>query len=87
MPTASLDSRTDLLRALAELPGRQRAVLVLRYFADLPEVEVATVLGYSVGTVKSSASRALERLREALDTATTTPIAEPRTETPRRTIR
>ena len=39
---ASIDSRTDLIRALAGLPARQRAVLVLRYFADLPEAEVAT---------------------------------------------
>jgi RNA polymerase sigma factor (sigma-70 family) len=78
---ASLDSRADLLRALAGLPGRQR------YFADLPEAEVATVLGCSVGTVKSSASRALERLREALDTAAAPPTDEPRSETPRRIIR
>ena len=84
---ASLDSRADLLRALAGLPGRQRAVLVLRYFADLPEAEVAAVLGCSVGTVKSSASRALERLREALDTAAAPPTDEPRSETPRRIIR
>ncbi len=82
---ALLDSRTDLIQALAALPGRQRAVLVLRYFADLPETEVAAALGCSVGTVKSSSSRALERLRQALDAATTTPLLEPVAETDRRT--
>ncbi len=85
--TASLDSRADLIRALAELPARQRAVLVLRYFADLPEAEVATALGCSVGTVKSSASRALERLRRAHEIGASTPTAQPRAETARRTIR
>jgi RNA polymerase sigma-70 factor (sigma-E family) len=82
---ASIDSRTDLIRALAELTARQRAVLVLRYFADLPEAQIATALGCSVGTVKSSASRALERLRQALDPATTSPALGPSTETDRKT--
>ena len=83
---AQVDSRTDLIRALAGLPARQRAVLVLRYFADLPEAEVATALGCSVGTVKSSASRALERLRQTLDTAATTPALGPTTEIDRKTM-
>jgi RNA polymerase sigma-70 factor (sigma-E family) len=83
---ASIDARTDLIRALAELPARQRAVLVLRYFADLPEVEIATALGCSAGTVKSSASRALERLRQGLDPATTSPDIGPSTETDRKTM-
>jgi len=83
---AAIDARTDLIRALAGLPARQRAVLVLRYFADLPEAEVATALGCSVGTVKSSASRALERLRQALDTATTTPALGSTTETDRKAM-
>jgi RNA polymerase sigma factor (sigma-70 family) len=65
---ARLVSRRDLLiRSLAALPPRQRAVLVLRYWADLPEAEVATTLGCSVGTVKSQASRGLARLRELAD--------------------
>ncbi len=53
-------------RALATLPARQRAVLVLRYFEDLPEAQVADLLGCSVGTVKTHASRGIRRLGELL---------------------
>jgi len=56
----------ELLDALALLTSRQRAVLVLRYFNDLTEVQTAEVLGCSPGTVKSNASRGLARLRESL---------------------
>ncbi len=56
--------RDELLRALALLPVRQRAVIVLRYLEDLTEAQTAAVLGCSEGTVKSQASRALTRLRE-----------------------
>ncbi|MGN6782268.1 MAG: SigE family RNA polymerase sigma factor [Marmoricola sp.] len=52
----------DLRFALARLPRRQRTVLVLRYFEDLPEREVAALMGCSVGTVKSQASKALAKL-------------------------
>jgi RNA polymerase sigma-70 factor (sigma-E family) len=55
--------RRVLLDALVELPARQRAVLVMRYFEQMTESEVAAGLGCSVGTVKSSASRGLDRLR------------------------
>jgi RNA polymerase sigma-70 factor (sigma-E family) len=55
--------RRDLVAALQQLPSRQRAALVLRYFLDLSEREAARELGVSVGTVKSAVSRALERLR------------------------
>ena len=48
------------------LPRRQRAVLVLRYYADLPEAEVADLLGCSLGTVKTHAHRGLRALRENL---------------------
>jgi RNA polymerase sigma-70 factor (sigma-E family) len=61
---AGVADRDFLMRALAGLPPRQRAVLVLRYFCDLPEAEIADALGCSVGTVKSQASRGLARLRE-----------------------
>lgn len=60
---ADVDQRHALRRALAELPPRQRAIVVLRFYEDLPEAEVASLLGCSVGTVKSTASRALVRLR------------------------
>ena len=53
-------------QALARLPRQQRAVLVLRYFADLPEAEVARMLGCSTGSVKTHAHRGLRALREQL---------------------
>jgi RNA polymerase sigma-70 factor (sigma-E family) len=64
--TATVDQRDLLVRALLLLPPRQRAVLVLRYFADLSEVDTAAAMGCTVGTVKSSAFRALARLRDVL---------------------
>lgn len=57
--------RQDLLAALADLPRGQRAVVVLRWFEDLSERETAAVLGCSVGTVKSQASRAMAALRSS----------------------
>jgi RNA polymerase sigma factor (sigma-70 family) len=59
-----VDLRDALVRALAELPPRQRAVLVLRYWEELTEAETAAMLGCSEGTVKAAASRGLRRLRE-----------------------
>ncbi len=55
--------RQDVLRALASLPPRQRAVVVLRFFEDLTERETASRMGCSVGTVKTHQSRALQTLR------------------------
>ncbi len=61
-----LDTYDELHAALGALPPRQRAVLVLRYFLDLPEAEVAAALQCSLGTVKSTASRGLARLEQTL---------------------
>jgi len=58
--------RDRLVRALRRLPHGQRAVIVLRYWHQLPEPEIARILGNSVGTVKSQASRALGKLRAEL---------------------
>jgi RNA polymerase sigma-70 factor (sigma-E family) len=63
--TADSDLHDALWTALADLPRRQRAMVVLRYYEDLSEAETAQVMGVSVGTVKSATSRALARLREA----------------------
>jgi len=67
-----VDQRQQVVAALRELPPRMRAVLVLRYFEDLSEADIAGTLGCSVGTVKSQASRGLERLREHLAPAIST---------------
>jgi RNA polymerase sigma-70 factor (sigma-E family) len=58
--------RDALWRHVQALPARQRAVLVLRFYEDLPEAETARLLGVSVGTVKSQCSRALASLRRRL---------------------
>ena len=66
-----MEDRDALWRALATLPRRQRAVVVLRYYEDLSEAETAAALGISTGTVKSQASRALAVLRRDPDLTTT----------------
>ena len=66
-PIAEVDLRDALVRLLLQLPPRQRAVLVLRYWEQLTEAETAAVLGWPEGTVKSAASRGLRRLRELAD--------------------
>jgi RNA polymerase sigma-70 factor (sigma-E family) len=58
-----VEDRHALRSALATLPPRQRAVVVLRYHQDMSELQVAIVLGVSVGTVKSQAAKALASLR------------------------
>ncbi|MBO0772598.1 MAG: sigma-70 family RNA polymerase sigma factor, partial [Actinobacteria bacterium] len=65
--TAQVDLRDALVRTLLQLPPRQRAVLVLRYWEQLTEAETASVLGWPEGTVKSATARALARLRELAD--------------------
>lgn len=60
----TVDLRDALGRALAQLPPRQRTVLVLRYWEELSQAETAELLGCPEGTVKSAAARGLQRLRE-----------------------
>jgi RNA polymerase sigma-70 factor (sigma-E family) len=78
-PAAAVVLRDAVWQALRTLPPRTRAVLVLRYFEDLTEAQIASTLGCSVGAVKSQASRGLSRLRGQLDGAdlTTIPISDP----------
>jgi RNA polymerase sigma-70 factor (sigma-E family) len=66
---AEIADRDLLLRALAGLSPGQRAVLVLRYFADMSEAETARTLGCSIGSVKSQAARGLAKLRELTEQA------------------
>jgi RNA polymerase sigma-70 factor (sigma-E family) len=67
------ETRMVMLDALASLPPRGRAVVVLRYWADLSVEQVAAVLGCSSGNVKSQSARALDKLRAALDDAISDP--------------
>ena len=64
--THSVEDRDQLVRLLATLTDRERKVLVLRYYFDLAEVTVADELGVSIGTVKSTASKACLKLRTAV---------------------
>ncbi len=63
-----VDLRDMLVRLLRQLPPRQRAVIVLRYWEQHTEAETAVLLGCSEGTVKSAASRGLRQLRELAGT-------------------
>jgi RNA polymerase sigma-70 factor (sigma-E family) len=58
---------SSMAAAFDALPRRQREVLVLRYWADLSEQDIARTLGISAGTVKSSAARGLANLKQALE--------------------
>lgn len=66
-----LELRDELMICLRQLTPRQRTVLALRYFYDLPESQVADALGCSIGTVRSTTSRSLAQLRDAIQTTTT----------------
>jgi RNA polymerase sigma-70 factor (sigma-E family) len=63
-PADLVGERAALLAALRQLPPRQRAVVVLRYWGDLTDAQIAVTLGCSPGTVRSQLSRALAKLRE-----------------------
>jgi RNA polymerase sigma-70 factor (sigma-E family) len=65
---SSLDTRLALQEALRSIPAGKRAVLVLRYLEDLPEAQVAQILGCSVGTVRSQTHKAIAQLRSVLPT-------------------
>ena len=73
----AVEDRAGLAEALATLPPRQRAAVVLRYCEDLSETTVAQVLGCSVGTVKSQAARGLAKLRSHPALAEAEPCATP----------
>ena len=60
------EERQEVIRALARLPHRQREVLVLRFYAELPDEQIARVMGIRPGTVRSTAFRALDALGRAL---------------------
>lgn len=74
---ADLGQQDELRRALAALPPRQRAVVVLRHVEDRPVREVAEALGCSVGTVKSQAHAGLARLRTLLGEEAVRPAGTP----------
>jgi RNA polymerase sigma-70 factor (sigma-E family) len=61
------EEHSDVLAALHRLPERQREVIVLRYWAELPEAQIAATLGISLGAVKSSASRGRDAIAAMLD--------------------
>jgi RNA polymerase sigma-70 factor (sigma-E family) len=65
-PAPAVDDRLDLYAALSRLPRRQRETVVLRYLGDLSEAQTADLIGCSVGSVKTHASRGLAALKEVL---------------------
>jgi|SRR5580658_1043485 RNA polymerase sigma-70 factor (sigma-E family) len=74
MPSAensalALIERSSVMSALRLLPGRQREVVVLRFYADLSEAQIAAAMGITRGAVKSHTSRALAALRSVLEQA------------------
>jgi RNA polymerase sigma-70 factor (sigma-E family) len=66
-PPFDPDERTVLWRAIANLPWRQRAAVVLRYYEDLPHEQIGELLRCSTGAVESLLSRAMSTLRKLID--------------------
>jgi RNA polymerase sigma-70 factor (sigma-E family) len=64
------EERSELIRAVRRLPGRQQETLVLRFYLDLPDAEIARVMGVRPSTVRSTAHRALEALGRSLRSRT-----------------
>jgi RNA polymerase sigma-70 factor (sigma-E family) len=73
-PEQGVANHDLVVRALGSLPARMRAVLVLRFFDDLSEVDTAAALRCGIGTVKSQTSRGLTRLRELLGNDNVRPL-------------
>ncbi|WP_371476754.1 SigE family RNA polymerase sigma factor [Kitasatospora sp. NBC_00315] len=65
-PYKGVDARDELMRTLQELPTSMRTVLVLRYFEELSDAEIAGLMNTSASTVRSQASRGLAKLRSAV---------------------
>jgi len=63
---ASVDASIDLVALVRRLPVKQRTTVVLRYWCDLPERDIALLMKCSIGTVKSNLSRALTKIREGV---------------------
>jgi RNA polymerase sigma-70 factor (sigma-E family) len=80
--TDAVVGRDAVIAALAELPSRQREVLVLRFYADLSVAETASAMGASEGTVKSYTSRGLARMRELLADPSAADAEPPAVEVP-----
>jgi len=72
-PAAEIGERSALLAALAGLPPRQRAIVLLRYWEDMTDAQVGVLLGCSASTVRSQATRALAKLRASGELADTDP--------------
>jgi RNA polymerase sigma-70 factor (sigma-E family) len=79
-PALAVDDRDQMWRALATLPHRQRAVMVLRFYEELTDPEIAALLDCALGTVSSLASRAVASLRTLTWTSDTDPTAPTRRE-------
>ena len=77
-PAATWDDRDAILRVVAGLPPRQRAAVVLRYYEDLPDDEIADLIGCRPVTVRSLISRALATLRTKLPVPLASTLGEQR---------